>query len=202
MRTVQKLTRETLWSLEQYAVERDAFRTKVLDHKCARRVGLGTHATLLFEDFLTMKYQVQEMLRVERIFEPDAIEDEIAAYNPLIPDGSNWKATLLIEYEDVAERAAALARMPGVEHRIWVGIGDSPRTFAIADEDLDRTDRDKTAAVHFLRFELNTEQVDAVHAGGPVTLGIDHDELRCEVTLDDDTVAALACDFAGTHRNP
>lgn len=193
---VQKLTREGLWSLEQYAVEREAFRRMVIEHKRARRVALGAHATLLFEDFLTMKYQVQEMLRVERIFEPDAIEDEIAAYNPLIPDGTNWKATLLIEYDDVAERAAALARMPGVEHRVWVGVGETPRTFAIADEDLDRTDRDKTAAVHFLRFELDPDQVDAVAAGAAVTLGIDHDELRCAVTLDDHTVAALAGDLA------
>ncbi|MCE2460406.1 MAG: DUF3501 family protein [Pseudomonadales bacterium] len=195
---VQKLTRETLWSLEQYAVEREAFRRMVIEHKRARRVALGAHATLLFEDFLTMKYQVQEMLRVERIFEPDAIEDEIAAYNPLIPDGTNWKATLLIEYEDVAERAAALKRMPGVEHRVWVGVGDTPRTFAVADEDLDRTDRDKTAAVHFLRFELDPDRVDAVAAGAAVTLGIDHDELRCRVTLDDHTAAALAGDLIPT----
>ena len=196
---MQKLTRESLWSLEQYAVEREAFRKRVIDHKRVRRVALGAHATLLFEDYLTMKYQVQEMLRVERIFEPDAIEDEIATYNPLIPDGSNWKATLLIEYEDAAERATALARMPGVEHRVWVGVGDAPRTFAVADEDLDRTDRDKTAAVHFLRFEMTPEQVDAIQAGAAVTLGIDHDELRCEVTLDDDTTAALARDLTRTH---
>ena len=194
---MRKLTRETLWSLEQYAVERAAFRKRVIDHKHARRVALGAHATLLFEDYLTMRYQVQEMLRVERIFEPDAIDDEIAAYNPLIPDGTNWKATLLIEYEDVAERAAALARMPGIEHRVWVEVGGA-RTFAIADEDLDRTARDKTAAVHFLRFELDPLRIDAIAAGARVALGIDHDELRCQVTLDDGTVAVLARDLAMT----
>ena len=192
---MRKLDRAALWTLERYAEERPAFRARVLAHKRSRRVALGPHATLLFEDFLTMKYQVQEMLRVERIFEPDAIEDEIAAYNPLIPDGTNWKATLLIEYENVEERSAALKRMPGVEHRVWVDVGDLPRTFAIADEDLDRTDRDKTAAVHFLRFELKPEQVDAIRGGTAVTLGIDHDELRYEVTLDDRAAAALAQDL-------
>ena len=143
-----------------------------------------------------MKYQVQEMLRVERIFEPDAIEEEIEAYNPLIPDGANWKATMLIEYADAAERAAALARMPGVEHRVWLDIGEVPRTFAVADEDLDRTDRDKTAAVHFLRFELSPAQVDAVRAGAPVSIGIDHGELPDRATLDSSTVASLAEDLA------
>ena len=122
-----------------------------------------------------MKYQVQEMLRVERIFEPRAIEEEIDAYNPLIPDGSNWKATFLIEYEDAAERAAALGRMPGVEHHVWLAIGDTPSPLAFANDDLDRTERDKTAAVHFLRFELEAAQIAAVRAGAAVTIGIDHD---------------------------
>ena len=161
-----KLSRETLWPLERYAVERTRFRSKVIAHKKARRVHLGPHATLLFEDYLTIKYQVQEMLRVERIFEPDAIDEELAAYNPLIPDGANWKATFLIEYEDVAERAAALARMPGVEHQVWLGVADLPRSRAFANDDLDRTERGKTAAVHFLRFELDAEQIAALR-GGP-----------------------------------
>ena len=197
---MDKLSRDKLSSLEQYAVERAAFRRAVIEHKKTRRVALGPHATLLFEDFLTMRYQVQEMLRVERIFEPDAIEEEIAAYNPLIPDGTNWKATFLIEYEDVDQRAAALARMPGVEHRVWLEVGDRPRTFAVADEDLDRTDRDKTAAVHFLRFELDAAQVDAVHTGAAVTIGIDHDELRCQATLANATVASLAQDLSEDRR--
>ena len=195
---MDKLSRDSLWSLEQYAVEREAFRKRVIDHKQARRVALGPHATLLFEDFVTMKYQVQEMLRVERIFEPAAIEEEIAVYNPLIPDGTNWKATFLIEYEDVQERAAALQRMPGVEHHVWLGIGDLPRTFAFANDDLDRTDRDKTAAVHFLRFELGADQIAAVSEGAAVTIGIDHDELRCRATLGAGTVALLAADLQGS----
>ena len=194
---MEKLSRTSLWSLERYAVERDAFRSAVIEHKKARRVALGPHATLLFEDFLTMKYQVQEMLRVERIFEPDAIEEEMAAYNPLIPDGSNWKATFLIEYEDVEDRAAALSRMPGVEHRVWLEIGDLPRTFAHANDDLDRSEHDKTAAVHFLRFELDPAQVTAVRAGATVTIGIDHDELRCQATLGSTTVSTLGEDLAG-----
>ena len=192
---MQKLARASLWSLEQYAVERAAFRRQVMEHKKPRRVALGGHATLLFEDFLTIKYQVQEMLRVERIFEPDAVLEEIDTYNPLIPDGSNWKATLLIEYEDVEERARALARMPGVERRVWLQAGDLARTFAFANDDLERSDRDKTAAVHFLRFELDAERIAGVRGGAPVRMGIDHDELRCETTLDASTVAALARDF-------
>lgn len=192
-----KLSRDALWSLERYAEARPAFRSAVMEHKKPRRVGLGPHATLLFEDFLTIKYQVQEILRVERIFEPDAIDDELSAYNPLIPDGVNWKATFLIEYADPDERAAALARMPGVEHRIWLAIGDRPRSRAFANDDLERTDaeRGKTAAVHFLRFELDAAQIAAVRAGAPVTIGIDHDELRCEATLAADTVASLANDL-------
>ncbi len=196
-RQTQKLSRAKLWSLEQYAVERATFRETVMAHKKARRVALGPHATLLFEDFLTMKYQVQEMLRVERIFEPAAIEEEIEAYNPLIPDGRNWKATFLIEYEDVEQRAAALARMPGVEHRVWLRVGRLPPTFAFANDDLDRSERDKTAAVHFLRFELDDAQIAAVRASAPATIGIDHDELRCQATLGPETATSLASDLAG-----
>lgn len=190
-----KLSRAKLWSLEQYAVERAAFRDQIIAHKKSRRIALGPHATLLFEDFLTMKYQVQEMLRVERIFEPAAIDEEIETYNPLIPDGRNWKATFLIEYEDVRERAAALARMPGVEHRVWFRVGQEPRTFAFANDDLERTDRNKTAAVHFLRFELNDAQIAGVYSDAAVTIGIDHDELRCEKELSQESAASLAKDL-------
>lgn len=193
---MEKLARAKLWSLEEYAAERAAFRRLVIAHKKPRRVALGPHATLLFEDFLTIKYQVQEMLRVERIFEPAAIEAEIATYNPLIPDGRNWKATFLIEYEDARERAAALARMPGVEHRVWVRLADLPRTFAFANDDLDRTDRGKTAAVHFLRFELDDAQRKAARTGATVAFGIDHDELRCRHTLAAESAAALAADLS------
>ena len=192
---MRKLTRDKLWSLEQYAVERPAFRAQVMAHKKSRRIALGAHATLLFEDFLTMKYQVQEMLRAERIFEPAAIAEEVETYNPLIPDGSNWKATLLIEYEDAGERAAALARMPGVEHHVWLAVGELPRSFACANDDLERTSRDKTAAVHFLRFELTRAQIDAVRAGAVVTFGVDHDELRCQATLNAESAASLAADL-------
>lgn len=192
---MRKLDRASLWSLEQYAVERAAFRRRVIEHKKPRRLALGPHATLLFEDFLTIHYQVQEMLRVERIFEPDAVLEEIETYNPLIPDGSNWKATFLIEYEDFEERAKALARMPGVEHRVWLQVGDSPRTVAFANDDLERSDRGKTAAVHFLRFELDAERIADVRGGAPVRIGIDHDELRYEATLSATTVRALARDF-------
>ena len=195
---MEKLARAKLWSLEEYAAERAAFRRLVIAHKKPRRVALGPHATLLFEDFLTIKYQVQEMLRVERIFEPAAIEAEIATYNPLIPDGRNWKATFLIEYEDARQRAAALARMPGVEHRVWLRLADLPPSFASANDDLQRTDRDKTAAVHFLRFELDDAQRQAVRAGGAVTFGIDHDELRCQATLARESAAALAADLSPT----
>lgn len=192
---MKKLTRDSLWSLEQYAVERVAFRERVMAHKKARRVALGPHATLLFEDFLTMQYQVQEMLRAERIFEPAAIEEEIETYNALIPDGRNWKATFLIEYEDARERAAALARMPGVEHHVWLQVGDLPRTFAFANDDLERTDRDKTAAVHFLRFELDAGQLATAQNGAALAFGIDHDELRCEATLNAESTASLLGDL-------
>lgn len=192
---MEKLTHDSLWSLERYAVEREAFRKQVMAHKVPRRIALGPHATLLFEDTLTIRYQVQEMLRVERIFEPAAIAEELTAYNPLIPDGRNWKATFLIEYADATVRTEALARMPGVEHHVWLQVGDLPRTFVHANDDLERTSRDKTAAVHFLRFELTDAQIDAVHAGAPVTFGIDHDELRCQATLSEASAASLGADL-------
>ena len=194
---MSKLTRQSLWSLEQYAERRAGFRDRVLAHKAPRRIALGPHATLLFEDALTIKYQVQEMLRVERIFEPAAIAEELDAYNPLIPDGRNWKATFLIEYEDPAERARALARMPGVEHHVWLEVGGTPRTTAFANDDLERTGRDKTAAVHFLRFELNHAQIAAARANAPLTFGIDHDALRCQATLSAESAKALTADLEG-----
>ena len=192
---MEKLTRAHLWSLEEYATERAAFRAAVMAHKKRRRVSLGAHATLLFEDFLTMKYQVQEMLRVERIFEPAAIEAEIAAYNPLIPDGRNWKATLMIEFEDAEERAAALARMPDLEYYIWVEVIGGPRLRVFANDDLERPPRDKTAAVHFLRFEFDDRDIAAMRMGAPVTMGIDHPEMPCETTLCTETVASLLGDL-------
>jgi hypothetical protein len=191
-----KLDRSKIWSLEDYAANRPAFRAQVIEHKKVRRVALGPHATLVFEDFTTMKYQVQEMLRVERIFEADAIADEIASYNPLIPDGNNWKATFMIEYEDVAERRDALARLIGVEHRVWVRIGDSAPLFAIANEDLPRSNDEKTAAVHFLRFDLAPALIAAVKAGAPIAIGIDHPALSYRVDPVPEAIrASLAADL-------
>jgi len=191
-----KLTREDLWSLEDYAEQRDAFRTEVIDHKKHRQVRLGAHATLYFEDRMTMKYQIQEMLRVEKIFTRAEIEEELAAYNPLIPDGTNWKATFMIEYPDVEERRAALARMPGIEHKVWVQIGDGGKIYAIANEDLDRSTEDKAAAVHFMRFELDSTSIAAAKGGAPITMGIDHEALAYRVTVDSDTAVSLTRDLA------
>ncbi len=191
-----KLDRSKIWNLEDYATKRSAFRAEVIAHKKVRRISLGPHATLVFEDFTTMKYQVQEMLRVERIFEADAINDEIASYNPLIPDGNNWNATFMIEYEDVAERRVALAQLIGVEHRVWVKIADHAPQFALANEDLPRSNDEKTAAVHFLRFDLPPAQVAAAKSGAAIAIGIDHPALPYRVDpLPDAVRASLAGDL-------
>jgi len=168
------ITAESLMSLEQYARARKEFRAKVLAHKKPRTIRLGDHVTLVFEDELTMRYQIQEMLRVERIFKEEGILDELAAYNPLVPDGSNWKATMLIEYPDPGERKAALARMIGIEDRVWVRIGGGEKRYAIADEDMDRENDEKTSSVHFLRFELDEGAKGALKAGAPLAVGVDH----------------------------
>ena len=181
---MEKLDRAKLWGLEDYAVERPAFRRRVIAHKRHRRVRLTDHAALYFEDFLTMKYQVQEMLRVERIFEPAEIEAEIEAYNPLIPDGSNWKATFMIEYPDVEQRRRALEQLKDIEQRVWVQVGGGDRVFAIANEDLDRSNEDKTAAVHFLRFELSADQIGALRQAMNLRFGIDHPAMTCAVEPD------------------
>jgi hypothetical protein len=178
---MEKLSATDLMPLEQYARERPAFRARVLRHKGERQLAVGPNATWLFEDRLTVQYQVQEMLRAERIFEPAGIADELGAYNPLIPDGSNWKVTLLIEFENPIERAAALARLKGVEDRCWVQVRGQARVFAIADEDLERENEEKTSAVHFLRFELDTRMIEALGAGGALAAGIDHPNYRFEV---------------------
>lgn len=178
---MEKLDRSNLWSLEEYAEHREGFRAAVIAHKQARRVALGPHATLYFEDFMTMKYQVQEMLRVERIFTADGIREEIDAYNPLIPDGGNWKATFMIEFPDVDERREALARLSGVEHTIWARIGDADgggeKVLAVANEDLERSTEEKTAAVHFLRFEIGTDAIAALRNGATLAMGCDHPEM-------------------------
>jgi len=171
---MSKLSRNDLMNLETYATERAEFRAKVLSHKKNRKVMIGDHCTLYFEDRLTIQYQIQEMLRIEKIFEADGIEEELAAYNPLIPDGSNWKATFMIEYTDVTERQAALGKMVRIEDKVWMQVVDFDRVYAIADEDMDRSDEGKTSAVHFMRFELSDEMVDAVKQGAAISSGIDH----------------------------
>ncbi|HET9122861.1 MAG TPA: DUF3501 family protein [Acidiferrobacteraceae bacterium] len=193
---MQKLTRDTLYSLERYAQIRPEFRARVLEHKKNRQVDLGPHARLYFEDTLTVHYQVQEMLRVERIFEAAGIEEEIATYNPLIPDGQNWKATFMLEYHDPVERAAALAKLIGVEDRVWMQVGAGARIYAIADEDLDRENDTKTSSVHFLRFELTPEQVVAAKAGAPVSAGVDHPAYQSQLLLPEPVRAALQADLA------
>jgi Protein of unknown function (DUF3501) len=177
---VAKLVAGDLMSLEQYARERAAFRARVLAHKGARQLAVGPNATWSFEDRLTVQYQVQEMLRVERIFESQGIAAELDAYNPLIPDGGNWKVTLLLEY-DPAARAHALAQLKGVEDRCWVQVAGHDKVWAIADEDLERENADKTSAVHFLRFELSAPMIQHVHAGAALAAGIDHAHYRHSV---------------------
>ena len=168
------LTRDDLYSLEQYAGQREEMRATVMQHKKNRQLHIGPHATLYFEDRLTMLYQIQEMLRVERIFEAEAIQEELDTYNPLVPDGSNWKATFMIEYTDVEERQQALTQMVGIEQQVWMQVEGFDPVYAIADEDLERADEEKTSAVHFLRFELSAEMVEAVCAGADINAGIDH----------------------------
>jgi len=171
---MNKLTVGDLYSLERYARERQAFRARVLEHKRNRQIGVGAHVTWLFEDRLTMQYQVQEMLRAERIFEPEGIAEELESYNPMIPDGSNWKVTLLIEYPNESERREKLTQLKGIEDRCWVQVIGQERVFAIADEDLERENDEKTSAVHFLRFELAAGMVSALRAGAELAVGIDH----------------------------
>ena len=170
-----KLKREDLMSLEEYAEKRADFRKKVLEHKKTRNVALGEHATLYFEDALTMQYQVQEMLRIEKIFEADAINEELDAYNPLVPDGSNWKATFMIEYGDAEERAKVLSTLGGVEDKVWVQVAGFDKVYAIADEDMDRNRGEKTSAVHFMRFELTADMSKAVKENKDISMGIDYD---------------------------
>jgi len=177
---MDKLTRKDLWSLEQYAEKRDQFRTQVMAHKKPRRIAIGDHAALYFEDRLTMQYQIQEMLRIERIFETAEIEEELTVYNALIPDGSNWKATFMMEYSDVEQRRAALQTLAGIENQIWIHIGDTPKTGPIANEDLDRTSGEKTSAVHFMRFELNTDQIAALKTGADMSMSITHRNYKHE----------------------
>jgi hypothetical protein len=169
-----KLTQDKLMTLEAYAKARDAIRTEVMAHKKNRNVALGDHVTLIFEDEMTIRYQVQEMLRAEKVFEEAGIQDELDAYNPLIPDGSNWKATMMIEYEDIEERRHMLTQLVGIEDRVWVQVAGLERVYAIADEDLERSAEKKTSAVHFLRLELTPEMSRALKQGASLSMGVDH----------------------------
>jgi len=193
---MQKITRDSLMTLEAYARARVDFRARVITHKKHRTVHLGEHVTLIFEDELTMRYQVQEMLRVEKIFEEAGIRGELEAYNPLIPDGSNWKATMMIEYAEVDERQRMLAQLIGIEDRVWMRVAGFAPVYAIADEDLDRSTDEKTAAVHFLRFELDAGMRQALKSGAALAAGVDHPRYRVAVDpLPLVTVKALSEDF-------
>ena len=193
---MKKLSRQDLWSLEEYSERRVQFRNEVMAHKKNRQVALGDHARLYFEDPTTIRYQVQEMLRIEKIFEAAAIQEELDAYNPLIGDGSNWKATFMLEYADPDERAVALTELLGIEDKVWVQIGDADKVYAIADEDMDRENDTKTSAVHFTRFELSVSMVAALKTGAPLMMGIDHPNYPLsEITVAREISQSLASDL-------
>ncbi len=191
------ISRESLMSLEVYAKKRPEFRKEVIDHKRHRTVHLGNHMTLLFEDEMTLRYQVQEMLRIEKIFEEEGIQSELDAYNPLCPGGSDFKATMLIEYSNVTERKAALAKLIGVEDRLFIQVEGQPRVYAIADEDLDRENEEKTSAVHFVRFELTPEMKQVLKGGAQMMIGCDHPNYPVHLEeLPQETLAALLKDLS------
>ena len=192
---MEQLNRQDLMSLETYSTERPDFRRRVIEHKRPRRVQVGPHLALYFEDRLTIQYQVQEMLRIERIFEADAIQEELDAYNPLIPDGSNWKATAMLEYGNVEERKRQLAMLRGIEDLIWVRVDGFDPVYAIANEDLDRSNEEKTSAVHFMRFELTDDMVAELHRGAGVTMGVNHDFYRHEIAVSAETRQSLLADL-------
>ncbi len=197
MTTTPRITRDSLMTLEAYAKARNDFRARVLEHKRARAVHLGEHVTLLFEDELTVRYQIQEMLRIEKTFEESGIRDELEAYNPLVPDGRNFKATMMIEYEDVEERKKALAKLKGIEDKVWVQVEGSPKVFAIADEDLERENDEKTSAVHFVRFELTKEMAEALKYGMALSIGVDHPDYKASAEpVGKETRTALVKDLA------
>jgi len=192
-----KISRDSLMTLEVYAKSRNDFRAKVIAHKKNRTVTLGEHVTLVFEDEMTMRYQIQEMLRVEKIFEEAGIQDELNAYNPLIPDGNNWKATMLIEYPDVDERRRMLERLIGVEDHVWVQVGECARSYAIADEDMERENAEKTSAVHFLRFDLTPEMAQHLHQGDTLKIGVDHPNYQASVVASSAVRLGLSADIEG-----
>jgi len=189
------ITRDSLLSLEEYARQRPQWRQKVMEHKKRRTVHLGEHVTLQFEDELTVRYQVQEMLRIERIFEDEGIEGELQAYNPLVPDGGNWKATMMIEYPEEVERRAMLSQLKGIERKAWVQVADGERVYAIADEDLERENEEKTSSVHFLRFELPRPMREALRGGANLSVGVDHPRYSASAPVAPEVRASLAADL-------
>jgi Protein of unknown function (DUF3501) len=192
-----RIERSSLLSLEAYARQRNDFRARVIAHKRNRKVELGDHVALAFEDELTIRYQIQEMLRIERVFEEDGIRSELEAYNPLVPDGRNFKATMMIEYPDPEQRKRMLARLKGIEDRVWIRVESAERVYAVADEDLGRENEEKTSAVHFLRFELAEPMAQALKRGAALALGVDHPEYRAEIpALPPDVRDALIADLA------
>ena len=194
---MKKLTREDLYSLEDYAAMRDDYRKKIMAHKKDRRLELGENVLMMFEDREIMQYQVQEMLKAEKIFEAEGIEEELAAYNPLIPDGTNWKATMLIQYTDVEERQKQLTKLIGIENKIWMQVEGFDKIYAIADEDLERDTAEKTSAVHFMRYELSNEMIDAVKKGAAISAGVDHENYQASVSpIPDNVRDSLASDLA------
>ena len=194
---MNKLTRKDLYSLETYSEMRDEFRKKIIAHKENRRLELGNHILLSFEDKLIMQYQIQEMLKAERIFEAAAIEEELEVYNPMIPDGTNWKATMLIQYTDVAERQRELTRLIGIEDLIWMQVDGYEKIYAIADEDLERTNDEKTSAVHFMRFELEPDMVTAVKANATISAGVDHENYQAALSpVSDELRQSLLTDLS------
>ena len=190
------LTKESLWGLEEYSDRREQFRQEVLEYKKVRRIQLGGHLYLMFEDETTIKYQIQEMLRIEKIFDSSGIQDELDAYNPLIPDGDNLKCTMLIQYEDPEERKEWLSKLVGVEDKVWLQIGDNEKVFPIADEDIERTREEKTSSVHFLRYQLSAEQITALETGAPLRAGVEHHAYSCDdITIQDDVRRSLLGDL-------
>ena len=190
------LSRADLWSLEEYAEERPAFRGRIMEHKKTRQLALGDHARLYFEDLLTIRYQVQEMLRIEKVFEAEGINEELETYNPLIPDGHNWKATFMLEYDDPAEREVRLSQMIGIENKVWLQVEACDKIYPITDEDLERTTEEKTSSVHFMRYELDSAMITAVKRGAAISAGIEHPGYPIEAfTLDSVIRDSLANDL-------
>ena len=196
MNSMNKLSRADLYTLEEYSEIRDDFRSRVMAHKKNRRLDLGDNLVLFFEDRLVMQYQVQEMLKAEKIFDAEGIQEELDAYNPLIPDGTNWKATMMIQYADVTERQQMLQKLVGIENMIWLRIGDMDKVYPVADEDLDRSTEDKTSAVHFLRFELAPAMIAEIHKGAALSAGVEHPDYSVTVNaVADNVVKSLAGDL-------